>query len=71
MRNLILALTLVCVPLSTSVGSELTGTLKRIDDTGQINLGFRDSEPPMSFRDQDENSVGYSIDLCNHIATAI
>ncbi len=71
MRALILVLALVCVPLSASVGSELTGTLKRIDATGQINLGFRESEPPMSFRDQDEKSVGYSIDLCDHIAAAV
>jgi len=28
MRTLILVLALVCVPLSASVGSELTGTLK-------------------------------------------
>jgi len=71
MRTLVLVLTLVCLPLSASVGSERTGALKRIDDTGQINLGFRESEPPMSFRDQDGNTVGYSIDLCDHIAAAV
>ncbi len=71
MRTLILVLALACLPLSASVGSERTGTLKRIDDTGQINLGFRESEPPMSFRDQDGNPVGYSIDLCDHIAAAV
>ncbi len=71
MRTLVLVLALVCLPLSASVGSERTGTLKRIDDTGQINLGFRESEPPMSFRDQDGNPVGYSIDLCDHIAAAV
>ena len=71
MRTLVLVLTLVCLPLSASVGSERTGALKRIDETGQINLGFRESEPPMSFRDQDGNTVGYSIDLCDHIAAAV
>lgn len=71
MRFLVLVLGVVCLPLSTSFGGELTGTLKRIDDTGQINLGFRESEPPMSFRDQDGNPVGYSIDLCEHIAAAV
>ena len=71
MRTLVLVLALVCLPLSASVGSERTGTLKRIDDTGQMNLGFRESEPPMSFRDQDGNPVGYSIDLCDHIAAAV
>lgn len=71
MRFLVLVLGVVCLPLSTSFGGELTGTLKRIDDTGQIKLGFRESEPPMSFRDQDGNPVGYSIDLCEHIAAAV
>lgn len=71
MRILVLVLVVVCLPLSTSFGGELTGTLKRIDDTGQMNLGFRESEPPMSFRDQDGNPVGYSIDLCDHIAAAV
>jgi len=55
----------------TSAASELTGTLKRIDDTGRMNLGYRAAEPPMSFRDQDGNPVGYSIDLCDHIASAV
>jgi len=71
MRTLVLVLALVCLPLSASVGGEQTGSLKRIDATGQINLGFRESEPPMSFRDQDGNPVGYSIDLCDHIAAAV
>jgi ABC-type amino acid transport substrate-binding protein len=56
---------------SASAAAEITGTLKRINDTGQINLGFREAEPPMSFRDQDGTPVGYSIDLCNRIATAV
>ncbi len=71
MRILVLGLALVCLQISASVASEFTGTLKRIADTGQMNLGFRESEPPMSFRDQSGNPVGYSIDLCDHIAAAV
>jgi ABC-type amino acid transport substrate-binding protein len=75
MRILVLGLALLCLQISagTAAGmaSELTGTLKRIDETGQINLGFREAEPPMSFRDKDGNPVGYSIDLCDHIAAAV
>ena len=71
MRTLVLGLALVCLQISASVASELTGTLKRIADTGQMNLGFRESEPPMSYRDQSGNPVGYSIDLCDHIAAAV
>ena len=71
MRALILGLAFVGLQISTSVADELTGTLKRIDDTGQVNLGYRAAEPPMSFRDQSGNPVGYSIDLCGHIVAAI
>ena len=71
MRTLVLGLALVLMQLSASAAAELTGTLKRINDTGQINLGFREAEPPMSFRDQNGKPIGYSIDLCDHIATAV
>jgi ABC-type amino acid transport substrate-binding protein len=53
------------------MASELTGTLKRVDETGRINLGFREAEPPMSFINKNGAVVGYSIDLCDHIAAAV
>ncbi len=71
MRAMLFGLAVVCLQVSTSAASELTGTLKRIDDTGQMNLGFRESEPPMSFRDQSGRPIGYSIDLCEHIAAGV
>jgi len=71
MRALVLSMALVCLNIATSAAGELTGTLKRIDDTGQINLGYREFEPPMSFRDNSGKPVGYSIDLCDHIAAAV
>ncbi len=71
MRILVLGLAFLCLQITAGTASELTGTLKRIAETGQINMGFRESEPPMSFQDQDGNPVGYSIDLCDHIAAAV
>lgn len=71
MRSLVLGLALLCLQVSPSVAADLTGTLKRINDTGQINLGFREAEPPMSFLDESGNPVGYSIDLCDRIAAAV
>ena len=71
MRSLALGLLFLCLNFTASAAAELTGTLKRIDDAGQINLGFRESEPPMSFLDKNGNPVGYSIDLCDHIAAAV
>ncbi len=52
MRTLIFAIALVCFQISASAAGELTGTLKRINDKGQMNLGFRASAHPMSFGNQ-------------------
>ena len=42
-------------------------TVNQIKETGKIRIGYRQSEPPMSFVNKDGNPVGYSIDLCNYI----
>lgn len=46
-------------------------TLKRVAETGEFRIGYVPDAPPLSFRDDDGNAVGYSIDLCRHIASAI
>jgi len=46
-------------------------TLARIAETGTIRIGYVADAPPLSFEDEDGNVVGYSIDLCRHIASAI
>ena len=50
---------------------ELTGTLHQIKNTGQIRIGYRVSEPPMSFVDKDGNPTGYSIDLSKNIVSEV
>ena len=71
MRVLILAIAAVLVHFSAASATEWTGTLKRIGESGQINLGYRVSQPPMSFEDESGNPVGYSVDLCDRVATAV
>lgn len=50
---------------------ELTGTLKKIKDTGTITLGVRDSSIPFSYLDDKQSYQGYSIDLCMKAVSAI
>jgi len=57
---IILLIVLFASPLAAK---ELTGTLRQIKDTGQIRIGFRTSEPPMSFLDKNGKPNGYSIEL--------
>lgn len=51
--------------------AELTGTLKKIKDSGTLTLGVRDSSIPFSYLDDKQSYQGYSIDLCMRAATAI
>jgi len=61
---------LAMIALSGSALAE-SPTLARIADTGTIRIGYVPDAPPLSFDDEDGNVVGYSIDLCRHIASAI
>ena len=56
---------------SSLAAQEITGTLQQIKKSGQIRIGYRVSEPPMSFLDQDGNPTGYSIDICKGIAAKV
>jgi len=49
----------------------LDGTLKKIKTLGTFTIGYRDAAPPFSFSGADKRPVGYSIDLCMHVANAV
>ncbi len=65
------ALLAAAVLTSPVLGQELDGTLKRIKTTGTFTIGYRESAPPFSFMGPDKRPVGYSIDLCMNVASAI
>src|SRR5580692_8463787 len=50
---------------------ELTGTLKKIKETGVINIGYRDSSIPFSYLDDNQRPVGFAIDICMKIVDAV
>jgi len=61
------------IPLSTGLASaaDLSGTLKKIKDSGVVAIGYRDSAVPFSFVGPDQTPTGYSIDLCRHVVGAL
>ena len=60
--------TLAGVVLSGSVmAQDLTGTLKKIKDTGTITIGHRDASVPFSYYDDKQQVVGYAMDICNFV----
>ena len=64
---------IVILAVSVLSGGALaeSSTLKRIAETGEIRVGYVPDAPPLSFEDEDGNVIGYSIDLCRQIASAI
>jgi glutamate/aspartate transport system substrate-binding protein len=50
---------------------ELTGTLKKIKETGAITLGFRDSSIPFSYLDDSQKPIGFAMDICYRIVDAV
>ena len=50
---------------------DLDGTLKKIKESTTLTLGYLESAPPFSFPGPDRRPVGYSIDLCTHVASSI
>jgi glutamate/aspartate transport system substrate-binding protein len=51
---------------ASNVGA-LSGTLKKVKETGSITLGYRESSLPFSYLNRRRQPIGYSIDLCREI----
>jgi len=71
LRTLLCACALLCLPLSAQAAGDWVQTLKRINDAGEIHLGYRKDQTPMSFDSSDNRPAGYSVELCNRIAAAV
>src|SRR5919108_1058645 len=56
---------------SPTLAQDLTGTLKKIKDTGTITLGHRESSLPFSYYDDKQQVVGYAMDLCARIVDGV
>ncbi|MBK8208743.1 MAG: amino acid ABC transporter substrate-binding protein [Rhodospirillales bacterium] len=71
MRGFIAAILFAIYAITPAAAQETGGTLARIANSGTINLGYRHSSPPFSFLGNDQQPVGYSIDLCLRVAEAV
>ncbi len=55
----------------TVQAQELTGTLKKIKETGAITIGHRESSIPFSYLDDKQQPIGYAMDLCMKVVDAV
>ncbi|WP_269531752.1 transporter substrate-binding domain-containing protein [Chitinimonas sp. BJYL2] len=72
MQKTLLLSALAAVSMTGMAQAEaLTGTLKKINDTGIITVGHRESSIPFSYLDANQKPVGYAMDLCNQVVAAV
>jgi glutamate/aspartate transport system substrate-binding protein len=63
---------LACAALALPASAQpLSGTLKKIKETGSITVGYRESSIPFSYLDDKEHPIGYAMDLCMKIVDAV
>ncbi|MBU1307725.1 MAG: amino acid ABC transporter substrate-binding protein [Alphaproteobacteria bacterium] len=70
-RTLALVALLALLLSPPAFTQELTGTLGKIAATGEISIGYRQSESPFAFEASDGTVMGFSIDLCLHIVDKV
>jgi len=73
MRRTRLAVSLALTALFAMpvLAQDLTGTLKKVKETGAITIGYRESSIPFSYLDDKQQPIGYAMDLCNKVVDAV
>jgi len=67
-----LAVAFALAGLAAGAGAQdLTGTLKKIKETGTITVGHRESSIPFSYLDDKQQPIGYAMDLCMKVVDAV
>src|SRR6266849_1788811 len=69
--KLLLSVIACAICAAPAAAQELTGTLKKIKDSGSITIGHRDASIPFSYYDDKQQPVGYAVDLCLRIVDAV
>lgn len=67
-RNVLLATALATTALAHA---QAPGTLQRIQETGEIRIGHRESSVPFSYLLDDGKPVGFAMDLCAQVVEAV
>jgi glutamate/aspartate transport system substrate-binding protein len=62
---------IACLAVAAAQAAEPTGVLKRVKDSGQITVGYRESSIPFSYLDDKAQPVGYTMELCTRVIDAL
>jgi len=71
MRSIGIALAALGLAFGKSTAMAGEATFDKIARTGVITLGYRQAEPPFSYKTPSGEVIGFSMDLCRHVAADI
>lgn len=74
MRNAIALTAMACLLIGASAPArtqDLEGTLRKVKETGTFTIGHRESSLPLSYLGESLQPIGFSIELCKHVADAM
>lgn len=72
LRNSLVAAGVLAFTATSWAGTpELSGTLKKIKDSGVVVVGFREASIPFSYYNDAKEPIGYSVDITNLILDRI
>ena len=70
--SILIAALFAAAGIAANAGAQtLTGTQKKIKDSGTITVGHRDASVPFSYYDDKQQPVGYAMDLCAKIVDGV
>ena len=70
-RKILIACVATALLSAPAIAQELTGTLKKVKDSGTITIGYRETSIPFSYLDDKQQPIGYSMDLCAAIVEEV
>ena len=69
--TLAFALPLSIALIAPVAAQDLSGTLKKVKETGTFTIGYRESSIPFSYLDDQQKPIGYAMDLCMRVVDAV
>jgi glutamate/aspartate transport system substrate-binding protein len=74
MKARLLSILIASIGMASSLTAHAqapSGTLAKVQQTGQITLGHREASIPFSYLDNEQKPIGYAMDLCARIVDAV
>ncbi len=69
-KHFVIGLAVLALP-GLAHADDLTGTLKKIKETGAITIGYRETSVPFSYLDAENKPVGFAMEICAGIVDAV